>query len=305
VARSSGKGRRGRPRILLTGATGQIGRHVVWLLQPIGDIVAPGRETVDLARIDSVRAAMRETHPDVVVNTAAMTGIDAAESAGDELYAVNAVAPGVMAEEAKRLGALLVHFSSAYVFDGTLPRAYTESDPTHPINEYGRSKLAGEQAIAATDAAALVLRVNWVYDLGGHNFVATLLELAADRDELRVVDDQVGNPTWARSLGEAAARILADVPHAHDALGIYHVAASGTVSRYDFARRVLDFVPARDAARPRLELLRIKTTDYPLPASRPINTALDTSRLRATFGIEPAGWEAQLAACFAARATAG
>lgn len=289
-------------RILVTGKAGQVGRHLAQLLQPLGPTVAVGRDTLDLADAGAVRKLVREVRPDVVVNAAGITNVDRAESEGAQLQAVNAVAPGVMAEEAKRLDALLVHFSSAYVFDGTAGRPYTESDAPHPVNAYGRAKLAGEEAVLAAGADALILRASWVYDVRRRNFLLTMLDLARGRDELRVVDDQTGSPAWARALAEATAAILRDVGRAREARGVYNVASPDSVSRYDFVRRMLELAPARDAARGPLELTRIKTSDFPLPAPRPLNSALDTSKLRETFQVELPGWEAQLAACLAALA---
>ncbi len=286
-------------RIFLVGKTGQVGGHLAQLLERVGKTVAVSRETMDLADLDSVRAAIRDACPEVIVNAAGMTNVDKAEAEHDRLLAVNAVAPGVMAEEAKRLGALLVHFSSVYVFDGTSGRPYTEADAPNPINAYGRSKLAGEQAIAAAGAAALILRASWVYDVRGRNFVVTMLRLAAERDELRVVDDQAGSPAWARSLAEATAAILGDVSRAREAAGIYNVASFDAVTRYDFAARMLELARERHPSRGNSRLVRIKTDDFPLPARRPLNSVLDTSRLRSTFGVEVPDWETQLRACIA------
>lgn len=290
-------------RILVAGKTGQVGRHLARVLSAIGETVATGRDRMDLADVDSIRATIAALRPHVIVNAAGITNVDRAESERAYLYAVNAVAPGVMAEEARRLDALLVHFSSVYVFDGAGKRAYTEADTPNPVNEYGRSKLAAEQAIEATGAAALILRASWVYDVKGRNFLVTMLRLAQSREELRVVDDQIGSPAWALPLAEATAAMLRDLSRAREARGVYNVAAPETVTRYDFVQRMLeiarDRVPSRRASR----LVRIKTSDFPLPAVRPLNSTLDTSKLRAAFGIELPGWETQLSECLAALGT--
>ena len=290
-------------RIILAGKTGQVGRYLAQVLGELGETTAAGRETMDLANIDSVRAVIRDVRPDVIVNAAGLTNVDSAEAESDRVHVVNAVAPGVMAEEARRLGALLVHFSSVYVFDGASERPYTEADAPNPINVYGHSKLAGEQAVAAAGAAALILRASWVYDVRGRNFLVTMLRLAAERDELRVVDDQTGNPTWARSLAEATAAMLRDLPRAREACGTYNLAAPGVVTRYEFVQRMLEIARKSDLEHPGPHLKRTKSAEYPLPARRPLNSALDTSRLRATFGMELPDWQTQLSACLAALGT--
>ena len=258
---------------------------------------------MDLAQPDSIRALIREVRPDVIVNAAGLTHVDHAEAEPALVWAVNAVAPGVIAEEAKRLGALLVHYSSVYIFDGTAAHPYTESDPPNPINAYGRSKLGGEEAIAAVGARALVLRASWVYDVRGRNFVNTMLRLAAEQDELRVVDDQRGSPTWARAIAEVTVAILRDAGLANEAAGIYNLAARGDVTRYDFTRRTLELTHGDRAREPRLT--RIKTSDFPLLAARPLNSVLDISKLASTFPVALRDWDMQLNACLkAARARA-
>lgn len=289
-------------KILVTGRTGHVGSHLARLATTLGPTIAAGRERIDLTRPDTIREVIREARPDVIVNAAGYTQVDKAE-AEPALWAVNAVAPGVIAEEAKRLGALLVHYSSVYVFDGTAARAYTEADAPNPINAYGRSKLAGEQAIASVGATALVLRASWVYDVRGRNFVNTMLRLAAEEDELRVVDDQRGSPAWARSIAEVTVAMLRNPTLARDAAGLYNVCGRGDVTRYDFTRRTLELTRSERTNEPRVT--RIKTSDFPLPAARPLNSVLDTSRLTATFGVPVQDWETQLDACLnAARARA-
>jgi dTDP-4-dehydrorhamnose reductase len=283
--------------ILVTGKTGQVGAHLARLLREIGRVHAVGRETMDLIDADAIRRTVREVRPDVIVNAAGYTAVDRAESDALTVHRVNATAPGVLAEEAKRIGALLVHYSSVYVFDGTKASAYDENDTPSPINEYGRSKLAGEQAISAVGGHFLILRASWVYDLRGRNFLLTMLGLAAERDVLHVVDDQVGSPTWARAIAEATTDVLRNVGLARDAAGVYNLAAAGSVTRYAFTERALDISRevGTGAARPRLATIR--TSDFPLPASRPLNSVLDSSKLQSTFGARSATWEQQLRRC--------
>ena len=284
-------------KILLTGGTGQLGWHLAHLLPRIGVTLATDRASVDLAQPDSIRTAIRAARPDVIVNAAAYTAVDRAESEENLAHAINATAPGVMAEEAKRLGALLVHYSSDYVFDGVSRKPYVESDTTNPINAYGRSKLAGEAAIAAVGGAYLILRTSWLYDMRGHNFLVTMLRAAKERDELRVVDDQVGSPTWAHSVARATIGVLSDCARARNASGAYHLCASDAVSRYDFVRRLVALAPAQESRVKRVRVLRAKSVDFPLPATRPAFSALDATRLREAFSIELPDWETQLKQC--------
>lgn len=263
----------------------------------VAETVAAGRDTLDLAEPDSIRAAVRRLRPDVIVNAAGLTHVDQAETQPQLIHAINAVGPGILAEEAKRLDALLVHYSSVYVFDGMSPAPYRETDPPRPINAYGRSKLAGEEAIAASGARALILRASWVYDTRGRNFVLTMLRLARERDELRVVDDQIGSPMWAKAMAEATVTILRDVQGARETPGIYNLGACDSVSRFDFTRRMLELhAETRGGTKPP-PLVRIKTADYPLPAPRPLNSTLATERLSATFDAPLPAWEPQLRAC--------
>ncbi len=289
-------------KILVTGESGQVGAHLAHLLPSVGRVHAVGRATMDLADPDAIRRTVRELQPQVIVNAAGYTAVDRAESDVRTVQRVNAAAPGVLAEEAKRIGALLIHYSSVYVFDGAKGGAYDERDATNPINEYGRSKLAGERAITAVGGDFLVLRASWVYDLRGRNFLLTMLALAAERHVLHVVDDQMGSPTWAYAIADATADILRDLGRARDASGIYNLASQGSVSRFAFTERALAL--ANDlqtgSARPRLD--RIKTADFPLPAPRPLNSVLDSRKLQSTFGLRLSTWEQQLRGCLAALA---
>ncbi|MGZ8267522.1 MAG: dTDP-4-dehydrorhamnose reductase [Burkholderiales bacterium] len=285
-------------KILLTGKTGQVGFHLARTLSAVGTVRATGRNEVDLSDPDAICRTVRELRPDVIVNAAGITAVDNAESNPEPVHTVNAIAPGVFAEEAKRSGALLVHYSSVYVFDGTKRTAYTEADRPNPINEYGRSKLAGENAITAVGGDYLILRASWVYDVRGRNFLLTMLKLAAERDLLQVVDDQVGSPTWARAIAEATTALLGDLARAREAAGLYNLSSVGGVNRYDFTQRLLELNRgANDAHNPRL--VRIRTADFPLPAARPLNSMLDTAKLSSTFEVDLTGWEHQLRACLA------
>jgi dTDP-4-dehydrorhamnose reductase len=274
----------------LTGARGQLGRELAAILPAIGDVVAFDRSTLDLVDVDAIVAAVRSAAPDVVVNAAAYTGVDRAESERDAAMAVNARAPGVLAEEARRRDALLVHYSTDYVFDGERDTPYDEDASVHPLNVYGETKLAGERAIAATGAKAITLRTSWVYALAGQNFLTTMQRLAASRKELRVVADQTGVPNWARSLARATVRLLAMGTAAlRDRAGLYHLSAAGSTTWYDFARAIL-----HDAE---VTVSSITSAEYPTPARRPRYGVLDTTRFERTFGFALAKWNILLHEC--------
>ena len=284
--------------ILVTGKTGQVGRELVRCLQPLGRVIATGRRELDLANPDSIRSAMREHSPDIVVNAAAYTAVDKAESEPDLAMQVNGIAPGVLAEEAKRANALLVHYSTDYIFDGLLSRPYVEEDAPNPLNVYGATKLAGEGAIAAADGAFLILRTSWLYSDQPPNFVLTMLNLARQKTQLDVVDDQVGSPTWARSLATATADVLRQAARARDQPGIYHLSAYDYTTRYAFAKRILELARDMSSRATGSPLLRpIATAQYPLPAQRPLNAATSKEKIARTFGIRVPGWEAPLREC--------
>jgi dTDP-4-dehydrorhamnose reductase len=281
-------------KILVTGGGGQVGWRLAQTLPAIGETIVLRRETLDLAQPDAIRDVIRSIHPDVIVNAAAYTDVDRAESERALADAVNAYAPGVMAEEARRIGALLVHYSTDYVFDGASTGAYTETDATNPLGVYGASKLLGEEAIAAAGGAHVILRLSWVYDSRGRNFVRAILKRADEHAELRVVDDQVGSPTWALAIADATCALLAHSERARAAPGVYHFTAAGNVSRYDLAARILE-----KRGGPAVALHRVRTADLPAPAQRPLNCVLDVSKLQATFGISLPSWETQLDGCLA------
>jgi dTDP-4-dehydrorhamnose reductase len=280
-----------RPTILVTGASGQIGFDVARLLEPHGDVIAADRASLDLADPDAIVAAVRGAKPALIVNAGAYTAVDRAESETELARAVNGRAPGILAEEAKRLGALLVHYSTDYVFDGKSATPYREDAPAAPLNVYGRTKLEGEQAVAAAGRHSLVFRTSWVYGLRGRNFLLTIRRLAAERDEISIVADQVGVPNWSRSLAEATVRIVAaGLSHAVERAGLYHLSATGHASWYEFAQAIIG-----DGTPPRV--VPIATNEYPTPARRPAYGVLATQRFEATFGFGLPDWRETLARC--------
>jgi dTDP-4-dehydrorhamnose reductase len=283
--------------ILLTGKDGQVGWELQRTLAPLGRVVACGRAELDLAQPDAIRARVREVKPDTIVNAAAYTAVDQAEFEPDLAMAVNGTAPGILAEEARRLGALLVHYSTDYVFDGEKAGPYVENDPTNPINEYGRSKLAGEQAIAAAGCTHLIFRTSWVYGARGKNFLLTMLRLAQEREELRVVDDQVGAPTWSRTIAQATAAILGQITGRKSAdpgteSGLFHLTAAGQTSWYGFAQAIFRGAGGLAPRIPRL--IPIESAGYPTPARRPKNSVLSCSRIQGRFGITLVPWQEAL-----------
>lgn len=288
-------------KILLTGKNGQVGWELQRTLAPLGEVVAVDRQALDLTSPDAIRALIREVKPTLIVNPAAYTAVDKAESEPEIAMAVNGIAPAIMAEEAKKLGAAMVHYSTDYVFDGSKASPYTEEDIPCPINVYGRTKLAGEQAIQAAGIPHLILRTSWVYGARGKNFLLTILRLAKERDELKIVDDQIGAPTWSRMIAEATAQILAQsvLPMPHHPLaitgvsGIYNLTAAGRTSWCGFTRAILENAQVGTRVNP------IPTTDYPLPAPRPLFSLLASDKLTETFGVKLPSWEDSLALCMA------
>jgi len=275
-------------RILLTGAGGQLGSTLVRSLAPLGEIVAFDHAALDLADAGSLARACRDVAPRVIVNAAAYTAVDKAESEPALAHAVNGRAPGVLADEAAKLGALLVHYSTDYVFDGAKRSAYRESDPVAPLGVYGASKLEGERAIAASPCAHLILRTSWVYAPHGRNFLATMLRLAETKEEIRVVDDQRGAPTSCALLARETARLLS-IPEALSARGLYHLTAGGEVTWCGFARAIFDRRARAGFAVP--SVIAISTNEYPTPARRPAYSVLDNARLGADFGWRQPAWE--------------
>ncbi|MFS8979515.1 dTDP-4-dehydrorhamnose reductase [Cupriavidus necator] len=285
------------PTLLVTGSNGQVGFELRRSLAPLGRVVALERAGCDLSRPDELRRIVRELRPDVIVNPAAYTAVDKAETDIEAAYAINSVAPGVLAEEAKTLGSLLVHYSTDYVFDGRKDGSYVETDKVNPQSVYGKSKLAGEQAIAASGVQALVLRTCWVAGAHGSNFAKTMLKLGRERDSLRVIADQFGAPTTASLIADVTAQIVArhwlSGRPAAFAGGVYHLAAAGETSWHGYATEVLRMAAALGVPlQANLEQIEaIPATAYPLPAPRPANSRLNTSKLRETFGIHLPDWQ--------------
>jgi dTDP-4-dehydrorhamnose reductase len=294
-------------RVLVTGARGQVGAEVVRALAGRAAVVAHDRATLDLANAADIAARVRESRPDVIVNAGAYTAVDRAEEQADAAHAVNAVAPGVLAEEARRAGALLIHFSTDYVFDGAKPAAYVEEDAPNPLGVYGRTKLEGERRVAAAGCRHLVLRTSWVYGPHGSNFMLTMLRLAQARDELRVVDDQRGAPTSSASLARLVAELLAgggaaieraQVDRAGEASGLYHATAQGQTTWFGFAQAIFEQVRRRRGAAFRApRLVAIATSEYPTAARRPANSVLSSARLASTFGTRIPDWRLGLEEC--------
>lgn len=287
-------------KILLTGAAGQLGRELKRSLACLGEVVACDRSQLDLSKPETLRDAVRAIAPDVIVNAAAYTAVDKAEAEPEMAGAINAEAPGILAEEAKRLDALLIHYSTDYVFDGSKPAPYTEDDTTAPLSAYGRSKRDGELAIAAAGARHLIFRTSWVYGLHGANFMKTMLRLGRRScetgDELRVVGDQTGAPTWTRHLADATALILArkDIPN-----GLYHLAAAGATSWHGYAEAIFAAARAAGLMEKLPVVRRIASADYPLPAPRPANSRLDCSCFQRDCGLALPDWHTGLIDCLA------
>jgi len=282
-------------RILVPGRNGQVGWELQTTLAPLGTVIALDRGGMDLANPGSIRRVIRDAKPDVIVNAAAYNNVDRAESEPDLAMQVNGVAPGIMAEEAKRLGAILIHYSTDYVFDGERDRPYVEDDPPNPVNAYGRSKLAGERAVQAVGGPHLILRTSWVYSGRGSNFVLTVLRLAREKPELSMVNDQSGSPTWARWLAQATAEILRKRDVTPNGSGIYHLAGGGHATRYEFAQAIID--TTKDVSgdpRGWARLSPITTAHYPLPARRPPRPVMSLDKVRRAFGVATPNWREQL-----------
>ncbi|MFZ3329309.1 MAG: dTDP-4-dehydrorhamnose reductase [Candidatus Acidiferrales bacterium] len=302
------------PRILLTGKNGQLGHDLEALLPRLGKVVALDRQQLDLSQPGEICRVVREIHPDLIVNAAAYTGVDLAEKEESLAAAINALAPAIIAEEAKRIGAAVVHYSTDYVFDGSKNSPYEEGDRTNPLNVYGRTKLAGEQAIRDSGAHHLIFRTAWVYSTRGKNFLLTILRLATERDELRIVNDQFGAPTWSREIASASVQVLQRILDRKENSsawvelgGTYHMTAAGVTTWFEFARAILGAartqadIPsscfaAVTGGKPLVarNVVPINTSDYPTPAHRPAYSVLSNARLAQVFGIKLADWRAQL-----------
>lgn len=284
-------------KILLTGASGQVGYELERSLQGLGEVIAVDRARMDLADLDQVRDVIRAVRPQLIVNPAAYTAVDKAESEPALAHRINAEAPGLMAQEAKALGAALVHYSTDYVFPGDAPDARVETDATGPLSVYGASKLAGEEAIRAAGVPHLILRTSWVYGTRGKNFLLTMLRLAKERDELRIVADQHGAPTWSRTIADTTALILAqargqraDADWWAENGGTYHLSNQGQTTWFGFTQAILE------EAGLACKLVPITTDEYPLPARRPAYSVLSSQRLQERFVRLP-DWRDALRLC--------
>lgn len=294
------------PTLLVVGAHGQVGFEVVRALAPLGCVVAYTRTECDLTDPAGAAEAVRRVAPDLVVNAAAFTAVDRAEQDADTCRRVNAEAPGRMAASAAAFGAPFVHYSTDYVFDGMKSTPYVEDDTPNPLGVYGQTKLEGEHTVADAAPAHLVFRTSWVYAARGHNFLRTMLRLARQRDELRVVADQHGAPTWARAVAEATAQVVGAALRAPEGAeawmraraGVYHMTAAGETTWHGFAEAILAGDPARGEHRAS-RVVAIATRDYPTLALRPPRSVLDSTRLAATFGLALPGWREQLALALA------
>jgi dTDP-4-dehydrorhamnose reductase len=290
-------------KILLTGSRGQVGWELARSLATLGEVIALDSSQLDLTDTDAIRHTVAEIKPRIIVNPAAHTAVDKAESEVDLAHAINATAPGVLAEEAEKLGALLIHYSTDYVFDGSGETPWQEDDATGPLNVYGATKLAGEQAIQANCRRHLIFRTSWVYGLRGANFLLTMRRLMRERPELKIVADQIGAPTWCRSLAEATAQVLAQIEAPNRGAdkplpwGVYHMTNAGDTNWHGFAQAILDFDAPVNLANAPARLLRIPSSEYPTPARRPLNSRLNNDKLERVFGVRLPDWREALRLC--------
>ena len=285
-------------RILLLGKNGQVGWELQRTLMPLGEIISTDYPEIDLANSDSIRNLIRELRPQVIVNAAAYTDVEKAESEPELAFAINGTAPGVLAEEAKRIGAALIHYSSDYVFDGQKGVPYVETDTPNPINVYGQSKLAGERAVQQVGSSYLILRTAWVYSLRRDNFVTRVLTWARQKEVLSIVDDQIGSPTWARFLAEATALMIGlgkenITGYLSERAGVYHLACSGSPSRLEWAKCIIEFDPLKKEQRVQ-QILPAKSSDFPSPALRPVNSSLESRYFSQKFGVCVPYWQRAL-----------
>jgi len=291
-------------RILVAGCNGQVGWELVRCLQPLGEVVAVDRRQMDLADLDGVKTTLVDIEPDVIVNAAAYTAVDNAEENEDEANLINGHAAGALAIAAKKIGALLVHYSTDYVFDGKKSSPYTEDDTPSPINAYGRSKLMGEQAIQSADMDSIILRTSWVYSARGNNFLQTILKLSQEKEELSIVADQIGAPTWARFIAESSAHVirqsLLEKRDSSFKSGLYHLTAAGETSWCGFAQAIIEQVGRLpDFLLELNEIKPILSQDYLTPARRPMNSRLVTAKFEKHFGLKIPSWDVALQLCLA------
>jgi len=283
------------PTILLLGKNGQVGWELRRTLAPLGPVWALDYPEIDFTEPAALRKLVLDHKPQIVVNAAAYTAVDKAESEPERALLINGHAPAALAEAARQTGALLVHYSTDYVYDGAKRQPYVETDPPNPLSAYGRSKLAGDEAIRRAGCDHLIFRLCWVYGARGQNFLLTMLRLARERETLRVVADQVGSPTWSRLIAEATALALAQWLRAADRAalhGVYHLRAGGQASWHAFASRIVELMPPAERKCRAVEA--ITTADYPTPARRPAYSVMSCEKLRRTFGLELPDWEQSL-----------
>lgn len=285
-------------KILICGQHGQVSRELQQRLQGLGELIVLGRDQLDLANAEQIRQQVRAHRPSLIINAAAHTAVDQAESEPDAAFAINAIAPGILAEEAKALGIPLIHYSTDYVFDGSKPAPYTEADTPNPLGVYGQSKLAGEQAIAAVGGQYLVLRTSWVYSNHGKNFLLTMQRLLQEKPQMRIVADQIGAPTWAGSIADSTLALI-ERWQAGTAgeWGMYHLTAQGETSWFGFAEAIGEHL--RKQGKACAELEAIPSSAYPTPAQRPLNSRLDCSRLQQQWHVSQPQWQDALRECLA------
>ena len=285
-------------KILITGQHGQLSRELQQRLQGLGELIVLGRDKLDLANPAQIRQQVHAHRPDLIINAAAHTAVDQAESEPDLAFAINAIGPGVLAEEAKTLGIPLIHYSTDYVFDGSKPAPYTEADAPNPLGVYGQSKLAGEQAIAAVGGEYLILRTSWVYASHGKNFLLTMQRLLQEKPQMRILADQIGAPTWAGSIADSTGALIERWRSGEPGeWGIYHLTAQGETSWFGFAQAIGEHL--RQQGKACAELEQIPSSAYPTPARRPLNSRLDCSRLQQQWHVSQPQWQDALRECLA------
>lgn len=281
-------------KILLLGKNGQLGWELQRTFAPLGVVFAFDSSEFNLEDFASTRRTIRKLRPQIIVNSSAYTDVDRAESEPDKAFVINGTAPGILAEEAEKLQAIFIHFSTDYVFDGTKITPYIETDTPNPLNVYGKSKLAGEQAIKAVDGEYLILRTSWVYSLRGDNFVTKVLKWSRQQEKLSIVSDQVGSPTWSRMLAETTAQVLAHGrEEIHQHRGVYHLAGNGSAGRLEWAKAILELDPNRHEQQTK-EILPAQTSSFPSPAQRPLFSALSCNQFAATFNLQMPEWQDSL-----------
>jgi dTDP-4-dehydrorhamnose reductase len=285
-------------RVLISGQHGQVSRELQRRLGRVGELIVLGRDQLDLAQPEQIRQQVQKVRPDLIINAAAHTAVDLAESEPETAFAINAVAPGIFAEEALKLGIPLIHYSTDYVFDGMKVGPYNEDDTPNPLGVYGKSKLAGERAITDVQGKHLILRTSWVYSAHGRNFLLTMQRLLQERPEVRIVADQIGAPTWAGTIANSTLALIERWQAGKaPTWGTYHLTAQGETSWFGFAQAIGEAL--RQQGKPCANLLPIPSSDYPTPAARPLNSCLDCSRLQREWGISQPDWQLALRECLA------